>query len=97
MKHHVDEEVSEGGVFTANGSGSVVFRLRGHERPERVRVDFDGDVELVVCNPHHRDELEWDVVQTAHHHHDGHHEHRYELRVRWHVSGIRRVTWSVDG
>lgn len=90
MKHHEDE-VAEGGTFTVTGSDMTVFKLPGDERPENVDVDFDESCPVLVCNPHQVDELEWEIVAAAHHH-----QHKYELKIKWQVSGVRKIRWSVN-
>ena len=90
---HNEEEIAEGGTFTVVGHDKAVFKLPGHHRPKQIDVDFDESCPPLVCNPHHHDHLEWEVCEAGFGH-----RHKYELHIKWHVSGVRKIRWAVvDG
>lgn len=75
----------QSGEITVTGKGEVLIPL--HKFPSEVHVAFKDELEVVPCNPHHVDMLEYDV-HKSHTHHGG-----FSLQIRWRVSGLREVVW----
>lgn len=83
MKPHF--EPAQAGELVVTGKDKIDIRLR-HHQPEEVFVVFKDDHHAVPCNPHHFDELEWEL-----HYKEGH----YVLLIKWHVFGVREIFWAV--
>jgi len=89
----------QSGELTVTGRNSTRIPLTGW--PRQVIVRFKHEIVPVPCNPHHRDELEYEVIgideNMRDHHKPGHHHHdrQYFLVIRWEVSGIREIEWIV--
>ena len=54
--------------------------------PVRVKVEFQDEYMIVPCNPAHHDKLEWEVERVSHH---------YVLIIKWKVSSVREILWTV--
>lgn len=85
-KHHIYEE----GIITAIGWNSVIVPLpiKQEARKLHVKVEFLDPCIPINCNPHHHDELDWEIRKD-------HQTHQNELHIHWHVSGIRQIKWTV--
>lgn len=70
-------------IVTGKDEAKIVLR----SFPIKVKVDFKDECDIIPCNPHHHDELEWEVRHN--HNHTGH-----VLIIKWHVSGVREITWT---
>lgn len=77
----------QAGELVVTGIGVADIPLHPHQQPERLHVEFkDHRHEPVPCNPQHSDSLEWDL----------HYKHsRYVLVIKWNVSALREIVWSV--
>jgi len=86
----------QSGELLVTGKDSVDIEL--HDHPDHVDVEFIDDVVVVPCDHHHQDHLEWEVRRVHHvarasvKHHRKHH---YVLTIKWHVTGIRKIKWTV--
>ena len=58
--------------------------------PAEVKVHFKDELDMVPCNPHNADYLEYSV----HTNHTSHH-HKFVLIIKWSVSGVREIKWHV--
>lgn len=76
----------QSGELVVSGKDSLNIHLKG--LPKKVSVHFVDDCDLVPCNPHHVDFLEYEV-HVSHTHHHG-----FTLVINWHVSGVREIKWS---
>lgn len=72
----------QAGELIVTGKDKAHIPLHGH--PREINVHFKHCLEMVPCNPHHQDWLEYEV-----HTHPGH----YVLIIKWHVSGVREIAW----
>ncbi len=70
------------------GKDKAVIHLLGH--PSEVRVHFVKEHNVVPCNPHHADELEYEV------HRSSHSRSGFVLIISWSVSGLREIKWEAD-
>lgn len=77
----------QSGELFVTGKDSAQVLLLGF--PSKVKVDFVGHTTVIPCNPHHYDQLEWDV-QRSHAHHGG-----FTLVIKWVVTGVREIKWTV--
>lgn len=77
----------QSGELVVSGRDKIHIVLKS--LPERVNVHFVDDCEIVPCNPHHTDSLEYEV-HASHTHHHG-----FTLIISWHVHGVREIKWSV--
>jgi hypothetical protein len=77
----------QSGELIVTGKDRATILLTG--MPSEVKVHFKHEVDLVPCNPHHRDCLEYEV-RASHHHH-----HKFVLLIKWDVSSVREITWKV--
>ena len=77
----------QAGELIVTGKDKAIIPLHGY--PREVNCHFKHGLDMVPCNPHHNDELEYEV-HTSHHHHGG-----FVLIIQWHVSGVREITWHV--
>ena len=74
----------QSGELTVTGMDSFHIKLTGI--PAEIKVDFKGEEELVPCNPHNIDSLEF-VVH--------HHKNKFVLVIQWSVIGVREIEWKV--
>lgn len=71
--------------------GTDALSIPLEKMPAEVKVFFKDDLELVPCNPHHADILEYSVHKI-----NNSHRFKYELRISWSVSGSREIKWHAD-
>jgi hypothetical protein len=87
------------GEITVTGRGQTFITLKSH--PRHINVRFEKEKEVIPCNPHHHDHLEWHLAyqdEDRRHHHDpvhDHHDRQFLLDIEWQVSGVRTIYWSV--
>lgn len=88
------------GELVVVGNDKLEIEL-GNRHPSRVMVKFQDHHVIVPCNPHHHDQLRWEVKNLHQHHpHDFRHDHchhndNYVLIIKWHVSSLRVIEWFV--
>lgn len=79
----------QSGELFVTGKDKAVILLKKH--PDKVIVHFDKHEHIVPCNHHHHDELEWEVHVK--------HEHpfktKFVLVIKWNVTNVREVKWTV--
>lgn len=75
----------QSGELIVTGKDSAQIILRGI--PAKVHVHFAHELEVVPCNPHHKDSLSWEV--------DTSHPSRCALNIEWSVTGVREIKWTV--
>lgn len=75
----------QSGELFVTGEDEAIIALTTY--PIKVKVDFKDECFVVPCNPHHYDELEWEVRHNATH--TGH-----ILVINWSVSGVREIAWT---
>lgn len=75
----------QSGELIVTGKDKAVIPLHGN--PCRISCQFKHSHDVVPCNPHHEDYLEYDV-HISHSHHSG-----YVLIIKWSVSGVREIVW----
>jgi hypothetical protein len=73
------------GELTVTGHDHAIIPL--HRRPSRVEAYFKDTNVPVPCNPHHFDELRYDV------HVSNQHASGFVLKISWRVSGVREIVW----
>lgn len=89
----------QSGELTVTGCNSTRIPIAAW--PRQVIVRFKHEHEIVPCNPHHKDELEFEIIGIDEHLRDhrkpGHHHHdrQFFLVINWEVSGIREIVWFV--
>ena len=95
--HHSNDK-NQSGELMVSGSSEITIPLKSH--PDYIRVIFKEVCNIVPCNPHHHDHLEWEVISEDHHdHHQDHgahghkHELKYSLHIKYEVSGVRDIIW----
>jgi len=79
----------QAGELIVTGKDKAVIPLHG--LPRKVNVHFKHGCDVVPCNPQHEDCLEYEI-QSNHCHH---HHHDFVLVIKWHVSGVREIVWTV--
>lgn len=77
------ENQMQSGELIVTGKDEVFITLHG--TPINVNVYFKGDCDLTPCNPKDYDMLEWEM-HFKHHH--------YTLKIKWNVSGVRKILWT---
>ena len=75
----------QSGELIVTGKDKAVIPLRGF--PSKVTCHFKHPLDVVPCNPHHEDSLEYDI-HVSHSHHSG-----FVLIIKWSVSGVREIVW----
>lgn len=85
MKKHKKHNLF--GELVVTGTDEVCIALNGN--PAHFWASFKDDCEVVPCNPHHFDALEF-FVDTRF---NGYHPH-YVLVIKWKVSDTRKVFWE---
>lgn len=75
----------QSGELIVTGKDQAVIHLHG--RPCKVSCHFKHPHDVVPCNPHHEDYLEYDV-HVSHTHHGG-----FVLIIKWSVTGVRDIVW----
>jgi len=82
----VNGEKMQSGELIVTGQDSIEVTLKS--MPSRTHVHFkDHDPEIPPCNPHHYDELDWEV------HYSNKVASNYVLRISWNVSSTREIKW----
>ena len=81
----------QAGELIVTGRDRAVIPLHG--LPREVKCHFKHGCDVVPCNPHHEDCLEYEV-ESHHSHHHNHHR-SFVLVIKWHVSGVREIVWRV--
>jgi hypothetical protein len=76
----------QSGELIVTGKDSIHIPLE--RLPAEVKVRFKDVYDIVPCNPHNVDTLEFEVHSTNTHH------HRFVLIIRWDVSGVREIVWE---
>lgn len=88
------------GELIVTGKEDVEIEL-GNRHPKYIVVRFKDHHMMIPCNPKHHDHLKWEVKNHHQSHkHDRRHEHcnhedRYVLKIYWHVTGVRHISWVV--
>ncbi len=78
----------QSGELIVTGKDYITIDLRG--LPAKAHAHFIHELQITPCNPHHRDELEWEV-------HNSNTDHSsFVLVISWSVTGVREVRWSVE-
>lgn len=77
------------GELVVVGTNSLSIPLE--RMPAEVKVHFKDNLELVPCNPHHADTLEY-AVHTIF----NSHRYKYALIISWKVSGVREIKWKAS-
>jgi hypothetical protein len=77
----------QSGELTVSGSDHLAIALRGF--PTKVDVHFKDDMLPVPCNPHHHDELEYEV------HSSNLVLGKFVLKIKWRVTSVREIVWRV--
>jgi hypothetical protein len=77
----------QSGELTVTGRDYADIPL--HKHPAKVEVKFKDHFIPVPCNPHHHDELSWELHKTNLHHGE------LDLRISWSVTGVREIVWRV--
>lgn len=80
------------GDLVVSGKDKVSLNV-GKRIPQEVIVKFQSPLTITPCNPHHFDDLEWELIEHHDHHHNFTH---FELEIRWKVTGIRVILWSIS-
>lgn len=75
----------QSGELIVIGRDSITIPLKG--APAEVHVCFEHDLEVIPCNPQHRDELEWEVQSDI--------DASFVLMIKWGVTGVRGIKWKV--
>lgn len=76
----------QSGELIVTGKDQVVIPLNGF--PSQVVVDFKDECDVVPCNPHHNDQLEWEVS------HSNTIPPQVILIINWDVTGVREIKWT---
>jgi hypothetical protein len=91
------------GQLTVTGNGDTRLLLDGPPRYVNVHFVNEPGLEPVPCNPHHiHDHVEYQIdyedEDRRHVHDPGYHRHdrKFVLIIRWQVSGVRDIHWSVS-
>lgn len=82
----------QSGELFVIGKDKAVIHLR--DFPSHLVVSFKDECEIIPCNPHHYDSLEWEVCLPHHHHHTHHSTHHFTLVIKWQVTGVREIHWA---
>ena len=77
----------QSGELFVTGKDSVIIVLK--KLPHKVEVCFVDEPEVVPCNHHHHDKLEWQV-HSNNHHHSG-----FVLVIKCNVTNVREIKWRV--
>ena len=77
----------QSGELTVTGHDHVNIRLHG--LPSEVKVYFKDHAIPIPCNPHHHDELSYEI-HKSNRHHGG-----FDLKISWSVTGVREIVWRV--
>lgn len=99
----------QAGELIVTGKDKAVIPLHG--LPRKVNCHFKHGCDVVPCNPQHEDCLEYEIQSNHCHHdddhddcdhghhndrgHHHHHHHDFVLVIKWHVSGVREIVWTV--
>jgi hypothetical protein len=78
----------QSGELVVTGKDKVYIPL--HKFPSEVHAKFKHDSSVVPCNPHHADQLEYEIhvsntVLSG-----------FVLLIKWNVTGVREVVWRVS-
>ena len=57
--------------------------------PSATHAHFKDEENIVPCNVHHADTLEWEVEISPH-------TNAISLLIKWNVSGKREIKWQAD-
>lgn len=79
----------QSGEITVTGYDHVEIPLQ--KLPSKVEVHFKDHDVVIPCNPHHHDELEYEIHSNSH----NHHHNKFVLKISWRVSGVREIVWHV--
>jgi hypothetical protein len=78
----------QSGELVVTGKNSI--RIPLERMPTEVKVHFKDEVEMVPCNPHDVDWLEYEI-HLSNVHHTGR-----VLFIKWSVSGVREIAWHAS-
>jgi len=78
----------QSGELIVTGKDRAYIELHGF--PSEVKVYFKDCEEVVPCNHHHHDELEWEV------HASNVRLNGFVLVIRWSVTNVREVAWQAS-
>lgn len=81
-------EIMQSGELFVTGQDSLTINLSDY--PSQVKVHFKDQCKVVPCNPHHNDNLEWEVVHNPHSLLKD-----FMLKITWDVSDVREIVWHV--
>lgn len=88
---HNPGEIMQSGELIITGQDQVEIVLK--RKPSDVIVKFKHiHHNIVPCNPHHHDDLEWEIDRVHRHHH---HQEVYVLIIKWNTSSVREIVWTV--
>lgn len=78
----------QSGELIVTGTDQITIALQG--LPAKVHAHFIHELEVIPCNPHHRDTLEWSVnysntVNSG-----------FVLVIKWSVTGVREIKWTAS-
>jgi hypothetical protein len=74
----------QSGELIVTGTDQVTIDL--NDFPSEVKVHFKDEAQIVPCNPHHLDTLEFEVQTTV---------SGFVLLVKWSVTNVREIKWHV--
>lgn len=77
----------QSGELIITGKSRIIIPLNGF--PSEVRAHFKDELEMVPCNPHHADRLEYEVLVS------NMHRGGFALLIKWEVTGVREIKWHV--
>jgi hypothetical protein len=73
------------GELIVTGKDQAVIPLNSF--PSEVKAHFIDELELVPCNPHNFDTLEYEVTSTS---------QGVFLVINWSVTGVREIKWHAS-
>lgn len=77
----------QSGELIITGKNRISIPLNGF--PSEVRAHFKDELEIVPCNPHQADTLEYEV------HVSNTVRGGFVLLITWNVTGVREIKWHV--
>lgn len=73
----------QSGELIVTGTDQISINLNG--MPAEVKVRFKDEEQIVPCNPHHLDFLEFEIQSVV----------GFILLIKWNVTNIREIKWHV--
>lgn len=71
-------------------TGKDEAKIKLERCPSKIKVHFIGAPLVIPCNQPHTDSVQWELQRNFHKHHGG-----YILVIKWHVSDVREIKWTV--